>query len=47
MSQFGYELQTHTSGGEPHKLFLFSIVKKDCIFATDLETNLCITYTLL
>ena len=48
MSQFGYELQAHTSGDEPHQLFLFFVVKKDCTFATNLDTILiCITYTLL
>ena len=40
MSQFGYELQAHTSGDEPHQLFLFFVVKKDCIFATNLDTIL-------
>ena len=40
MSQFGYELQAHTSGDEPHQLFLFFVVKKDCTFATNLDTIL-------
>jgi hypothetical protein len=40
MSQFGYELQAYTSGDEPHQLFLFFVVKKDCTFATNLDTIL-------